>query len=154
MRDKKGFTLIELLAVIVVLALVAVLATTTLLPYMRKARTRAFAIEAQEAINAAVNLTNLIELGEISKNEVSYKQYENGYCYNLTNLIDAGLYKKSNNKYDAKIDVTKKGNEFVYQITMTNGEFYIYNSSNPKSIDVQEISIDNTVSMSLMCATE
>ena len=57
--NEKGFTLIELLAVIVILAIVMVLASQSVLPFMRNASKDSFVIEANGAIDAASNAISL-----------------------------------------------------------------------------------------------
>ena len=52
-KNVSGFTLIELLAVIVVLAIVILMASMAIIPRMNEARKQVFAMEANEAINAA-----------------------------------------------------------------------------------------------------
>jgi len=51
--NKKGFTLVELLAVIVVLAVVMLIATTAVVPMMNRARKNAFITEIQSLIKGA-----------------------------------------------------------------------------------------------------
>lgn len=52
-KNKKGFTLVELLAVIVVLSIIILIASSGIGSAMQKARKSALAIEGNELINAA-----------------------------------------------------------------------------------------------------
>lgn len=52
MKNKKGFTLIELLAVIVILAIIALIATPLVLKYIDKARTESMKISAKNYLDS------------------------------------------------------------------------------------------------------
>ncbi len=141
-KNKKGFTLIELLAVIVVLAIVMVLATTTVLPYMENARTKTFAVEANEAINAASEAMTLKLLGSITSDDLGaegndYRPYPNGnYCFSLAKLVDLGIWQKDKQdlgegKYEGYVEVitSNPSKAYVYKIKMHNETLYVDNGA-------------------------
>jgi len=111
MNNKKGFTLIELLAVIVVLAIVTVIATQSILPFMSNARPDAFRVEATELMNGAENAIELYSLGEIDlKNNTASCKKGNEICFTVKELIDLGIYKDKTGTFSGKvlIDITNK----------------------------------------------
>ncbi len=139
-KNKKGFTLIELLAVIVVLAIVMVLATTTVLPYMENARMKTFAVEANEAINAASEVMTLKVIGSITPTDLGengddYQSYTDGnYCFSLTKLVDLGIWKKDKkdigaDHYEGYVQVitSNPSKAYVYKVKMHNESLYITN---------------------------
>jgi len=108
MKNKKGFTLVELLAVIVVLAIVMVLATTTVLPYMGKAREEAFRLEATNVVKSAESAVDLYSLGEIKlkNNANSCKNSEkNTICFTVNELIDLALYEGDKDVYSGSVTI-------------------------------------------------
>jgi prepilin-type N-terminal cleavage/methylation domain-containing protein len=99
MNDKKGFTLIELLAVIVILAIIALIATQLLANIIKKARMGAFendiraiirTIEYQEVLDQDFNIFN------INKDTVktTLNMSNDNYEYVEVSLLDEDIYIK------------------------------------------------------------
>lgn len=124
-KNVSGFTLIELLAVIVVLAIVILMASMAVIPRMNEARRQVFAMEANEAINAA---SSHFMNGEVTGSGDSFPVSEGG-CKSVTiqTLIDSGDF-KGKTGYEGTITVTKVGNGYVYAISMTNGKLAVENA--------------------------
>ena len=94
---KKGFTLIELLAVIVILAIIALIATPLVLKYIEKSR-------KESKVDSAYSFVRNLET-EIA----NYSIKHNGKKYN-GQPIDKGYYELSSFK-DSEIDTTVKGDK-------------------------------------------
>ena len=104
MKNNQGFTLIELLAVIVVLAIVTVIATQSILPYMSSARSDAFRIEASHVINASEDAVTFLNMGTIDlKNNTASCKSGNVVCFTISELINLGLYDGEANTYKGKV---------------------------------------------------
>ena len=141
--NEKGFTLIELLAVIVILAIVMVLASQSVLPFMRNASKDSFVIEANGAIDAASNAISLYNVGQLDLNTADGKKFTkttvNGkttaYCFSLSYLVEQGLYSLKSNKitadnYGGYVLATKgDNNSFTYTLYFRNKDYYVSNYS-------------------------
>ena len=143
--------MIELLAVIVVLAIVMMLAASTILPLMNRATRNAFALEGESAVDAATKVITLLELG-LNVDGIgaagtdNYQRGSNGsYCFTLEALAKSTYFTKdakavisstdNGNKpaYEGKV-VVKKGADgnYTYTVTMHNETLKLLNaSSNP-----------------------
>lgn len=152
LKDNRGFTLIELLAVIVILAIVMVLASSSILPFMRNAGRDSFALEANGVIDAASNAISLITVGSISLDgkygadttAPAAKDFNKittdtatKYCFSLDYLVDKGLFdlKKESlatngGKYSGIVEAVKNGNAYTYTVYIKNDEFMVNGVSN------------------------
>ena len=81
-RNQKGFTLIELLAVIVILAIIALIATPMVLKYIDDAR-RGAAERSTEAVAEAAEKEYVMALLELQKNP-NAEVYKTGQTYQAT----------------------------------------------------------------------
>ena len=100
MKNNNGFTLIELLAVIVVLAIVTVIATQSILPYMSNARPDAFGIEATNVVQSAESAVSFYNLNKINlKNNTSSCKKDKIICFTVAELINLGLYEGDTDYY-------------------------------------------------------
>lgn len=146
---KNGFTLIELLAVIVVLAIVAVLGTTTVLPLLSDARESAFRTEASDVITAFDAAKILGDAGKREYGNPTGSSCQKGkiVCITVSTLINWGTYDGDSDTYKGKviIDTTntkptytlyfKKGAEFAfvnqnYTNYVDNGDLVVPDSTN------------------------
>ena len=104
MKNSKGFTLIELLAVIVVLAIVTVIASSSILPYMSNARPDAFKVEATNVIKSASDATDLYFMNQVKlKGNESSCLVGNVICFTIKELSDLGLYKDRAGNFSGKV---------------------------------------------------
>ena len=144
LKNKKGFTLIELLAVIVVLAIVTVIASSSILPYMANAGKDAFVSEANIAIDGASNAMSLISLGNVSTSNYTTGTDTDGnttYCFTLQNLKDLSLWDKDDENYAGKVVVTVPkagGYSYTYTVTMHNKDYYVAESGTIAADDVED----------------
>ena len=132
LKNNKGFTLIELLAVIVVLAIVTVIATQSVLPFMANAGRDAFASEANVAIDGASDAMSLISLGSISSSNYTREADVDGkevYCFTIANLKDLGLFQKDDDSYEGTVTVTVSGNSYTYATSMKNDKYFVNTTS-------------------------
>lgn len=152
MKDNRGFTLIELLAVIVILAIVMVLASSSILPFMRNAGRDSFALEANGVIDSASNAISLITVGSISldgkygadttapaKKDFNKVTTDTAtkYCFSLDYLVDKGLFdlKKESlatngGSYSGIVEAVKNGNAYTYTVYIKNDEFMVNGITN------------------------
>lgn len=145
-KNASGFTLIELLAVIVVLAIVILMASMAIIPRMNEARKQVFAMEANEAINAA---SSYFMNGEVTGTGASFPVTEGGAkCVTIAELVASGDFKGKEN-YAGSIKVEKHGNSYLYTISMNNGKLAIENAgvtgkdSERKSVDIAASDVHN-----------
>lgn len=147
LKNKKGFTLIELLAVIVVLAIVTVIASSSILPYMANAGRDAFVTEANTAIDGASSAMSLISLGSAGNNYTS-KDNADGtktYCFTLDNLKALSLWDKEDDDYAGAVvvSVPASGYAYTYSIEIHSGDYYI-DSDDAKIEDTEVKDYDKT----------
>lgn len=138
--NKKGFTLIELLAVIVVLAIVVLIGATTVLPYMRDARQRAFRVEATNVLRAAQKAYELEQLGKITVSD-----YEKDWCiarngehyYTVVMLRQLGIYENKNDSLVGRVSIIANGsNNYSFKLWLKKGaEFRIIEGTESEYID-------------------
>ena len=131
MKNNKGFTLIELLAVIVVLAIVTVIATQSILPFMSSARIDAFAIEATSVINSSEDALSFYNLGKVKLDgNTNSCRSGNVVCFTVAELIDLGLYEGDKDVYKGKvlIDVTNSAVPSYTLYLQKGAEFSIVGS--------------------------
>ena len=86
---KKGFTLMELLAVIVVLAVIMLIASTAVIPTIQKANQRALGTEGLALIDAAKTAYQMEQM----KTGGSVTAARNA-CFDMQWLKDQGYYTK------------------------------------------------------------
>lgn len=164
--NNKGFTLIELLAVIVILAIVMVLASTSIIPFMQNASKDSFAIEANGAMDAASNAISLISIGSIERDAATNKDFSytpgsgatgEKYCFSIDWLVDKGLFdldtkslKSNGGKYAGVVEVSKSGNAYSYTVSMYNGSFKV--SSVTNTVERENVSgADNVTGVKVSC---
>lgn len=134
-ENKKGFTLVELLAVIVVLAIIMVIASSSIGGTLVKARKSALAIEGTELINGAKNAYQLGILdGEVKQGAA---------CYSLEYLYKEAFYSKgSGDNYTGSVLVTPNGNTVTYKYWISNGTYEIagkgYDATNKDAVELSE----------------
>ena len=115
--NKKGFTLVELLAVIVVLAVLVLIATTAVVPRMNRARKEAFKTEVSTIYNAALEYFAMSELTATPAT-----------CADYSKLVPDYLAAKGLSGYQIKIKKAEDNNgniiENKYDITIDDGKNY------------------------------
>ena len=109
MKNNRGFTLIELLAVIVVLAIVIAIATSTVLPAMTSARESEFRTEATRIIKRADEAFYNYYLGTLTvKNDNNSCVNQTKACFTVSELISKGISEIKEGTYTGKIEITLK----------------------------------------------
>ncbi|MCR5787993.1 MAG: prepilin-type N-terminal cleavage/methylation domain-containing protein [Bacilli bacterium] len=115
MKKEKGFTLVEILAVIVILGIIILIATTVIIPHINSAKKKAFLDEALVYISAAENYYAMDNDSEESTK----------VCIPISSLN--GTYVKKNSaSYDGTIVLEPQNENVKHTISMTNGKYYIY----------------------------
>ena len=154
---KKGFTLIELLAVIVILAIIALIATPLVLKYIEKSRQESKVDSAYsfvrnletEIANYAIknngnkyNKSGLVEIGVLTEIDTTVKgdTPSNGkVCLSSLGQVEKAMFEFNNGKYYVSYD-GKKGsisdeatyNNFTCSNIVYENELYRKNKSNIK----------------------
>ena len=127
-NNKKGFTLIELLAVIVVLAIVMVMAATTIIPYLEKAHTSAFDTEVETVKASASDIVSLIITGGNSEkykyDGPYYVSSDGGYCFTIADLVESGTVKNLDG-YTGVVVVTKNNHKYTHKVVMSNSDYFV-----------------------------
>lgn len=129
-KNERGFTLIELLAVIVVLAIVLLMGAMAVIPRMNEARKQVFALEANQAIQAASVYLQNNTINAEAANDQKFPVKDDGVvCVKISDLIEKGEFDASKN-YKGQVLVKKKKNSsvYLYAITMTNGNLMVTNA--------------------------
>jgi len=85
MKNKKGFTLVELLAVVVILALIALIASPIILNIIENSRKSSFASSMDGAVRAIENFYSVHYNDEGFNRNATYK-YSNGRLYYVGTL--------------------------------------------------------------------
>lgn len=119
-KNKNGFTLVELLAVIVILAVIILIASSNVGGIMNDARKNALAIEGNRLIDAAKNAYQM----DILNGNVT----TGSKCYNLQTLYDEGLFSKgSKDKYTGSVLVSpdSSGKIITYTFWISNGSYRV-----------------------------
>ena len=122
LKNKKGCTLVELLAVIVILAVIILIASTNVGTMMTTARKNTLAIEGNELINAAKNAYQMDILdGTVTGTTAK--------CYSLKSLHDDyGFFSKGpNDKYTGSVYVSPDadGKVVTYTFWISNGSYRV-----------------------------
>ena len=106
---KKGFTLIELLAVIVILAIIALIATPLVLKYIENSRIESFKVSVENIKDSAIKY-------------VTGQQFNGRVTYPVTVKVD-DLDFKGKEDYTGKVRVLKNGvvEEFVEKDNYRSG---------------------------------
>ena len=152
MKNKKGFTLIELLAVIVVLAIIALIATPIVMNTIKNAKKGA-------AERTADNYIKQVETA-VAEAKLENKSVPNG-TYNIDgngNLTGAGLpdgkleINMSGNKPTSGIIKIENGGVSSTDTTMTVGDYDVkYNQENKK---YEAIEKGNTPQVEVLCTAK
>ena len=110
--NKKGFTLVELLAVIVILAIIALIATPTILGVIEKAKKGAAESSALGYIDA---VEKQVMINEVDTNATKFKDR----AYSVEELKNLGITIKGSAPSNGVV-VISKGNVTRYDLTFDN----------------------------------
>ena len=131
---KKGFTLIELLAVIVILAVIMLVATTSVQGVMLDARKGSFRNEFLSLLESANIQASLDQMNGLNgMNRANGKT-----CYTLSKI--AQFSKKDT--YKGSVLVTKAEGKTTFKAWMSNGEFVIADKDG--TVQNSDVSAENT----------
>ncbi len=135
----------ELLAVIVVLAIVAVIGTTTVLPLLSDSQEQAFRVEATSAVKSAEEANNLVTLGKRSyANDTNSCKVGNKICLTIDTLIDWGTYTGEKGSYKGKVEYDTSTN--VYTLYFYKNAEYTFINTQGKNYNNEDIEISNSAS--------
>lgn len=124
MKNKNGFTLIELLAVIVVLAVIILIASTNVGTMMTTARKNALAIEGNTLVNSA---KQAYQIGILNGGITGTQEV----CFSLADLKAKGYFEKSDSDYQGSVLIQPDANGVVsYKFWISNKSYEI-NNANP-----------------------
>lgn len=126
----KGFTLIELLAVIVILAIIALIATPRILDVVEEARKGAAKSSVLGYIDAVEKQVMINQLSESEDDDITAGTYtvstgENNLAAKKVSVKgDAPVDVTGENKITTKVDVDDKGAVATTSVFVTKGEKY------------------------------
>ena len=122
LKNKKGFTLVELLAVIVILAVIILIASSNVGTMMTNARKNALAIEGNTLITAAKNAYQMAILNaEVTGTEQ--------VCFALSSLKSSGYFEKADSKYKGSVLLKPDAKGVItYKFWISNGSYVISNA--------------------------
>ena len=133
LKNRKGFTLIELLAVIVILAVIMLVASTSVSGVMKSAKQGVFRNEFLSLLESAQIKASLDQMNGVAE----LKGNSGTICYSIANIDQ--FSKK--NEYVGSVLVTKENGTFTFKGWMSNGEFQITAlNGSLKSTDVADYS--------------
>lgn len=130
--SKNGFTLVELLAVIVVLSIILLMASSGVGGALEKARMSSLSIEGTELINSAKNQYQLDVLDRTVKTQAA--------CYPIRDLFNLNLFSKGNGSddYVGSVLITNNNGKVTYKFWIGNGTYcYINQDSGAKVSDAK-----------------
>ena len=143
--NKKGFTLVELLAVIVILAVVMLIATTAVGPLMTKSRKSALGTEGVSLVDAAKTAYQAEQMaGKIKPTD--------SVCFDLKWLNEYNYFSKgASDSYSGSVLVTYAGGKYSYKFWISNGTYAFgmkadgtaMDGINPNSYDVESNTVVN-----------
>ncbi len=140
-KNRKGFTLIEMLAVIVVLAILILLASSNVVPMVTNARKNALAIEGNEMIDSAKNAYQMVILnGDLTTGSA---------CFSLEYLYQEGFFEKGHeNGYRGSVLVSpdEAGKVINYSFWIDNNSFVVAGESGTTGKNATNVSQTNHAS--------
>ena len=136
---KLGFTLIELLAVIIILAIIALIATPIILDVVEDARISAGKSEAQMIYSGINNYC--------ATEDMKY-QLDNNYTRICTSSMNADTVKEMVNLENAKInEVSYNGSKLTNLVIESNGHIFKLCGNGTFVMDEEECSVDSDVGL-------
>ena len=126
---KKGFTLIELLAVIIVLAIIALIATPRVIKYIEEGQKRALSSSA----------SNLIKQAQMncSSGEVCYFTVEDGKLYESDESDAKGAYVTSTGGKNENGQVRVDSDGLGY-VALYNGKWCAHKNAEEQTVDIKD----------------
>ena len=129
---KKGFTLIELLAVIIILAIIALIATPIVLDVVDDARKSVAETEAKaivDGVNKRCQIEDLKDINDNTKNSICLDEEKTGYevtTAEVADMVDLGNATVSSITYTkdggvTALVITSNG----YTVTYSNGSYSV-----------------------------
>ena len=121
---KKGFTLIELLAVIIILAIVALIATPIILDVIEDARKSAAKSETSMILSGIQNYCTTEDM----KVQMNSLAAESALCYGKASITAANVESMVNLGNAKVTDVTISGGKYSFSV-LSNGYKYVVTDS-------------------------
>lgn len=151
--NKKGFTLVELLAVIVILAVVMLIAVTSVGPMMEKSRKSSLGTEGLGMIKAA---ETAFQAEGLKGTKAAYTSTSD-VCFSLKYLCVMGYFEKGcgSDGYTGSVLADYNAGNMKYSFWVTNGTYSFGNATSETYGDIENTSVvkdDNSLS-SESCGT-
>lgn len=143
LEKREGFTLIELLAVIVILAVIMLVASTSVAGVMKNAKQGTFRNEFLSFLESAQ-----IKAGLDQMDGTTLRTPGSSKCYALSDITQ--FSKSTDANYAGSVKVTKKAdNSLEYKAWLSNKEFIITN--NDSGVQLSDV-LDYTADASSSCS--
>ena len=155
MKNNKGFTLVELLAVIVVLALLMVVATSSIGGALNNAKKNTLKTEAQKMLTEAFNDITASYMLSSNLNSIGGKVVHEGTNYSIVEYVDGdykGYFRYVDTETDDYIEAycvrDEKNNMSLSDIYDATSKILISNSdfNSPSVRDVMKIKVNDMCS--------
>ena len=137
MKNRKGFTLIELIAVVVIMAIIALLATPNIISLLEKGKKEQFVADAKEFVSKATYMYKSEKFNSEQNSSSWYKSI--GEIKGVTTEDLIGPWGED---YSGSVTISTTGATRYYYITLktcSNSKCYNFNNVNSKELSIDKI---------------
>ena len=138
MSDRKGFTLIELIAVVVIMAIIALLATPNIISLLEKGKKEEFVADAKEFVSKATYMYKSEKFNSSGTSSYFYKNISEIKGVNTEDLNGPW-----GEEYTGGVTISTSNGTRSYRITLSTrnkSKTYSFNNVDSKNIDLDHIS--------------
>lgn len=143
MGNRKGFTLIELIAVVVIMAIIALLATPNIIGLLEKGKKEEFVADAKEFISKASYQYRSEKFNKDNQNE--------GQTYDIGNIKGVDSEDTENGPwgkpYTGEVIIGNDGGKITYKITLStqdrSDKTYKFDKVKKEDINIDNIVVED-----------
>lgn len=138
MGNRKGFTLIELIAVVVIMAIIALLATPNIISLLEKGKKEEFVADAKEFVSKA---TYMYKREKFNKDQYKDKDYDLGSINGVTSDDLVGPWGVA---YEGSVNISV-ADKITYRITLSTEDksrkTYKFDGVKKEDINIDNITV-------------